>query len=311
MHLIANGIRIEYELDGPADGPVVLLVAGLGLQLTAWPDDFVHALTGAGLRVLRMDNRDAGLSESFDHKGLPLVPWAMLRWRIGLPLHPPYTLADMAADALGLLDALRIHQAHVVGLSLGGMVAQRLALAAPRRVRTLTSIMSTSGAPRLPAARPEAMAALLRRPAGRAPQVWLEHYMRLLRTIGSPGYPMDEATLRERIAAALARSFRPAGTLRQMLAVAADRDRWRELPAIGVPTLVIHGRDDPLVPWPCGADVARRIPGARLELIDGMGHDLAPGAVARLLPPLLAHLRAQPGGAAAAAGEAGESTATP
>ena len=166
MKVRANGLAFEVEESGPADGPAVLLVMGLGMQLVAWPAEFVDGLAGAGYRVIRFDNRDIGLSEHLDHLGTPNLLWESLKLRVGLPVRSPYRLHDMAADAIGLLDALEIAQAHVVGASMGGMVAQRMALAAPQRLRSLTSIMSSSGARYLPGPRSHVLQALLRRPAG-------------------------------------------------------------------------------------------------------------------------------------------------
>lgn len=295
MKIRANGISIEVE-DSGADGsqggrPVVLLIMGLGMQLVAWPPAFVQALVEAGLRVVRFDNRDIGLSQHFDHLGVPNVLWASVKYRMGWAIQPPYTLADMAGDAVGVLDALGIAQAHIVGVSMGGMIAQRVALAAPQRVLSLTSIMSSSGARGLPQADPKVVRVLLGRPAGNGRKDIEDHYVRLLRAIGSPGFPTREAELRERIFAGLARSYHPQGVTRQMVAVAADAQRAGELAQLRCRTLVMHGRADPLVPYPCGEDTARRIPGARLVGIDGMGHDLAPGVVDRLLAELLPFLR--------------------
>ena len=297
MKIKANGVDIEVE-DSGADGsqaarPVVLLIMGLGMQLVAWPPALVDALLAAGYRVIRHDNRDIGLSQKFGHLGRPNLIWAMLKLRLGLPLRPPYTLQDMADDAIGVLDALKVRQAHIVGVSMGGMIAQRVALRAPERVLSLTSIMSSSGARNLPQARPEVMRALLSRPHGSSRAAIVDHYVRLFRAIGSPGFPIPEDQMRERILLGLERCYHPHGTQRQMIAIGADTDRRaRELARIQRPTLVLHGRADPLVPLACGEDTARRIPGARLNLIDGMGHDLAPGVVERLLPPLLAHMGA-------------------
>jgi pimeloyl-ACP methyl ester carboxylesterase len=198
----------------------------------------------------------------------------------------------MAADSLGVLDVLGIRQAHVVGVSMGGMIAQRLALAAPQRVPSLTSIMSSSGARGLPQARPEVIRVLLQRPAGNSPQLVLAHYVRLFKVIGSPAFPTPENELRERILLGLQRGYYPVGTLRQMLAVMADVSRAAQLASIRVPTLVIHGKADPLVPYACGEDTARRIAGSTLLGIEGMGHDLPPGVVERLLPAVLAHMKA-------------------
>jgi pimeloyl-ACP methyl ester carboxylesterase len=292
MKIRANGIDIEVEDSGAEQTrPVVLLVMGLGMQLVAWPQQLVQALVTAGYRVIRHDNRDVGLSQRFDALGKPNVVWQSLKYKLGLTPRAPYSLSDMAADSLGVLDALGIRQAHVVGVSMGGMIAQRLALAASDRLLSLTSIMSSSGARGLPQARSEVIRVLLRRPPGNNSRAVLNHYLNLFKVIGSPAFPMPEDELRERILLGLKRGYYPVGTLRQMLAVMADGSRAAELASISVPTLVIHGKADPLVPFACGEDTARRIAGAQLVGIAGMGHDLAPGVVACLLVPLLSHLK--------------------
>ena len=293
MRIEANGIAIEVEDSGPGeDGrPAVLLVMGLGMQLIAWPPEFVQALVDAGFRVIRFDNRDIGWSQHFDHLGVPNLLWESVKHRAGLPVRCAYRLQDMAQDSLGVLDALGIHRAHVVGVSMGGMIAQRLALAAPQRVLSLTSVMSSSGATYLPGPKAHVLSALLARPSGRGEEALVEHGVRLWRLIGSPAFAPDEPALREWVRAAVRRSFHPAGTMRQMAAVAADRRRADELPRITAPTLVVHGRDDPLVPLACGHDTARRIAGARFVPVAGMGHDLPPAVVRRLLDPLLPHLK--------------------
>jgi pimeloyl-ACP methyl ester carboxylesterase len=287
----ANGLDFEVEQNGPADGPPVLLVMGLGMQLIAWPGEFVDALVAEGYRVLRFDNRDIGLSTHLDHLGMPNILWESLKLRMGLRVRSPYRLHDLAQDGIALLDALGIARAHVVGASMGGMVAQRMALAAPGRVRTLTSIMSSSGARRLPGPTPKVQRALLGRPRDRSESALVDHAVKLFRLIGSPGFSIPEPELRDRVLAAVRRSHHPAGSLRQLTAIVADVGRAEELGAVRVPTLVVHGEDDPLVPLACGADTARRIPGAKLVAVPGMGHDLPAGVVERLLPPLLAHLR--------------------
>ncbi|HEX9720182.1 MAG TPA: alpha/beta fold hydrolase, partial [Ramlibacter sp.] len=238
-----------------------------------------------------VDNRDVGLSQHFDQLGVPNLLWESLKFRAGFAVRAPYSVHEMAADALGVLDALGIAQAHVVGVSMGAMIAQRVALAAPGRVLSLASIMGSSGARYLPGPKPQVLRVLLSRPKGGGEQAIVEHLVKLFRVIGSPGFPLDEAALRERLLASVRRSFHPAGTLRQMTAVAADTRRADELAAIRTPTLVLHGREDPLVPFACGHDTARRIPGARFLGIEGMGHDLPPGVVERLLEPLVPHLK--------------------
>ena len=296
MKIVANGLQIEVEDSGPGAAgerrPAVLLIMGLGMQLVAWPPDMVQALVNAGYRVIRHDNRDVGLSQRMESLGKPNLIWAGLQHKLGFAPRPPYTLADMAADALGVLDALGVKQAHVVGMSMGGMIAQRLALAAPNRVLSLTSVMSSSSAPGLPQARPEVIAALMRRPSGLDRQAVVDHYVRLFRVIGSPGFETPEPELRQRIAQSAERGFYPVGTLRQMLAVMADSSRAAQLGQISAPTLVFHGHDDPLLPYACGEDTARRIPGARLVGVAGMGHDLPGPVVDRLLAALLPHFKA-------------------
>lgn len=291
MKVQANGIDIEVE-DTGGSRPPVLLIMGLGMQLVAWPEAFVQALVDAGYRVIRHDNRDVGLSQHFDHLGTPNILWASVKHRFGWPVRAPYSLSDMAADASGVLDALNIPAAHIVGVSMGGMIAQRVALAAPERVLSLTSIMSSSGARGLPEAKPQVLRALLSRPASQTPHDIAAHYMKLFRIIGSPGFPVPEEEMRERILLGIRRSFHPSGTVRQIVAVAADSTRAGELARVQSPTLVVHGKADPLVPFACGEDTARRIRGARLVAVEGMGHDLAPGVVDRLLQPLIAHLHA-------------------
>lgn len=294
MKVVGNGISIEVEDSGAdgsqADWPVILLVMGLGMQLVAWPPAFQRALVSAGFRVVRMDNRDIGLSQHFDELGKPNLMWQSLRRRLGLRVHPPYSLKDMALDAIGVLEALGIARAHVIGASMGGMIAQRIALAAPDRVLSLTSIMSSSGARHLPGPRSDVLRALLSRPSDRGEAAMIDHTVRFFKLIGSPDFPLDDQTLRDGVQASMQRSFHPAGVLRQMLAVIADAPRAGELGRIKAPTLVVHGRDDPLVPYACGVDTARRIAGARLVGVPGMGHDLPPGVIERILAPLLPHL---------------------
>lgn len=298
MKIKANGIQIEVEDTGPGlnasgtERPTVLLIMGLGMQLISWPDPFVQGLLDAGYRVIRHDNRDIGLSQHFDHLGKPNLVWATIKHRMGWSITPPYTVRDMANDALGVLDALKVKQAHIVGVSMGGMIAQRVALAAPSRVLSLTSIMSSSGARGLPQARPEVMGALIGRPKSTSVQDITDFYIRLFRLIGSPGFPVDEALVRERIALGIRRSYHPVGTSRQTMAIVGDTSRAGELQNIKARTLVLHGKADALVPYANGEDTARRIAGARMIGIEGMGHDLPPGVVDRLLPPIVAHLQA-------------------
>ena len=299
MKIRANGIDLEVEDSGAAfdaqgrPRPVVLLIMGLGMQLIAWPPALVQALLDAGYRVVRFDNRDAGLSQHLDALGKPGVLWAGLKYRLGWRIKPPYSLLDMAQDALGVLDALGIDRAHVVGASMGGMIAQRLALLVPARVLSLASVMSSSSARGLPGPSPEVTRVLMSRPAGKGLDAAIDHSVRVFKAIASPGFPMSDAEWRDLVGTAARRSLHPVGILRQMVAVLADRSRAGELAGLkNIPTLVVHGKADPLVPFACAEDTARRIPGAHLAGIDGMGHDLPPGVVERLLALLIPHLDA-------------------
>lgn len=290
--LNSNGIKIAYETSGDRKSPALLLVMGLGMQLVDWPDDLVNGLVEQGFYVIRFDNRDSGLSTKFDRAGTPNLRLSYLKNLLRLPLRPHYTLDDMADDALGVLTALGVARAHVVGASMGGMIAQILAARHPQRVLSLTSIMSSSGRRGLPGPTRAARAVLLRRPRkGRSFDEAIEHLMRTLRVIGSPAYPTPERLLRERITGSLKRNVCPGGDVRQLLAIVAASARTQLLAQISAPTLVIHGAADPLVPPAHGADTAKLVPGARLEIIEGMGHDLPPQLIERLLALIESHAR--------------------
>jgi len=274
MQLSANGIRLEVEDHGSPNGEPLLLVMGLGMQLLGWHEDLVALLVARGFRVIRFDNRDIGLSQRFDHLGVPNLALDSLRHVVGLRVKSPYTLADMAADAVGILDALGIASAHVCGASMGGMIAQHMARIAPARVRSLTLMMTSSGARHLPGPSLKVRSALISRPPSNTVEGIVEHYVKLYALIGSPAYPSAPSGLRERFTVSVRRSYRPAGTARQMVAIAADGDRSPLLGAIGQPTLVIHGDADPLVPVAAGRDLKAKIPEAKIDLVEGMGHDL-------------------------------------
>jgi pimeloyl-ACP methyl ester carboxylesterase len=292
MRLVAaNGTALEVDDQGPPSAEAVLLVMGLGMQLVAWPDELVQRLLAHGLRVIRFDNRDAGLSQGFDELGKPNLAAAGLRHLLHLPAQSPYTLADMAADTLGLIDALGLQRVHLVGASMGGMIAQHVAARHPQRVASLGLIMTTSGARHLPQPGWELRGLLMRRPDGRDAEAVVAHFERLLRAIGSPGHPPDPERLRQRLRATVARAWRPAGTARQLAAVVADGDRSALLPLITAPTVVIHGEDDPLVPVAAGRELVRLIAGARSDFIAGMGHDLPLPLLNRIADGLAANAR--------------------
>ena len=288
----ANGITIAYEASGNPLDPAVLLVMGLGMQLVAWPQDLVDGLVEQGYYVIRHDNRDIGLSSKFEQFKRPNLTLAYLKSLVGWKQSPAYTLNDMADDALGLLDALGIASAHVVGVSMGGMIAQIFAARFGKRTLSLTSIMSSSGRRGLPGPTPAARNALMRAPADpHDRRAVVERAVQVYRTIGSPAFPTPERQLRANIERALDRSVYPAGMARQMVAVVAGGDRSALLRKIACPVLVIHGAADPLVPLACGADTAAAIPHAQLHVIEGMGHDLPPQLIERLLGLLEHHLR--------------------
>ncbi|MGI9232080.1 MAG: alpha/beta fold hydrolase [Woeseiaceae bacterium] len=272
--LAANGIRIEYESFGSPADPTVMLIMGLGMQMIAWPEPFCRDLASRGFQVIRYDNRDTGFSTKFEGAKAPGVPELMIRSLLRLSIKVPYTLRDMADDAIGLLDGLDISSAHIVGASMGGMIAQNVASSYPSRVRSLTSIMSTSGHRSLPGADPLVSRHLFRaRPANADREAVIAHNMRTLELIGSPAYPLDEETRRELTSLSFDRCYYPAGFPRHVAAIVHDGDRRQRLQKIAAPTLVIHGREDPLVPLAGGIDTAKFVRDAALEIIDGMGHN--------------------------------------
>jgi pimeloyl-ACP methyl ester carboxylesterase len=294
MRVVANGIGIEVDDQGLPGGEPLLLIMGLGMQLIGWPQELVQMLVSRGFRVIRLDNRDAGLSQGFDHLGVPNLAVEALRHTLHLPVRSAYRVSDMAADTLGVLDALDIASAHVCGASMGGMIAQHLAAQHPQRVRSLTLMMTTSGSRRLPQPSLHVRKALMSRPSGPSLDAAAAHLQRLLGVIGSPAYPPDPARLQARLRETVQRAWHPAGSARQILAIVADGDRSAMLPRIQAPTRVIHGRDDPLVPVGCGEDLAARIGGAELDIVPGMGHDLP----LELLPRFADGLRDNAGRAA-------------
>ncbi|ALG10144.1 alpha/beta fold hydrolase [Kibdelosporangium phytohabitans] len=268
-----NGVRICYETIGDPGGRPLLLVMGLGGPMIWWDDELCELLADRGFRVIRFDNRDCGRSQSMTGQA-SLVGSLLGSWtgaRVGQP--PPYTLADMADDAAGLLDHLGIDAAHVTGVSLGGMIAQTLAIRHPARVTSLVSVMSTTGGRRVGWPHPRVLPSLLgRAPRGR--QAYEEAVLATFKLIGSPGFDFDEERMRVRARRTYDRGINRAGTLRQLVAITSAADRAPRLRGLRVPALVIHGKADPLVHVSGGTATARAIPGAELILVPGMGHDL-------------------------------------
>lgn len=287
----ANGLELVYETFGKPTQPCILLIMGLGGQLVVWPDAFCQRLAAAGYFVVRYDNRDIGLSTQLNHLGRPNIIKASLRARLGLKVPAPYLLSDMAKDAVGLLDALGVPSAHVVGASMGGMIAQLVAIHHPNRLKSCTLVMSTSGSARLPQAKLALQLRLARGPKARDRESLIAYGMQSWRLIGSQGAlaaPEDE--LRQKVTRAFDRAFRPAGAARQLNAIIASGSRSHLLPRIQAPTLVIHGTDDPLLPVAAAHDLVARIPRAQLKLFPGMGHDFPTPLLVPMADAILAHI---------------------
>ncbi|MCW0389032.1 Aclacinomycin methylesterase RdmC [Xanthomonas sacchari] len=288
-----EGLDIAWDSVGDADAEAVLLISGLGTQMIRWTSSFCTGLAARGYRVIRFDNRDAGASTHFSTCAVPDFAELAAALRAGRRPETPYTLAAMASDAIGLLDGLGVARAHIVGRSMGGMIAQMLASDYPQRVLSLTSIMSSTGNPALPQATPEVMA-LMSAPEP-DPAHDLDGYLRarlaFARRLAGSGYPFDAQAHRKLLLQELARCRGTGGTARQMAAVATAGDRRARLATIAAPTLVVHGSDDPLILSACGEDTARAIPCARYLPVPGMGHDLPRGCERMLIEAICAVAR--------------------
>jgi pimeloyl-ACP methyl ester carboxylesterase len=271
----AHGLSFEYDSFGRDTDPAVLLIMGFSAQMTMWPEKFCKGLAEKGFRVIRFDNRDAGKSTHLVDKGIPDVGALMARRMAGEAAGPiPYTLDDMAGDTVAILDGLGLKTAHIVGASMGGMIAQLVAARHRDRARSLVSIMSTTGNPALPQGKPEAMAVLTAPPASDSREDRIAQGKRIWRTIGSPGFPATDAELEEVVIREVDRvPFEPTGAVRQMAAILAADARNDILKNVRCPALVIHGADDPLLPVEGGRDTAASIPGAKLVIVPGMAHD--------------------------------------
>ena len=289
----ANGIDIYYEDNGPADAPVILLVMGLGTQMIAWPDDFIKGLVSRGFRVIHYDNRDVGLSQRMDGAAVGNLVWAMIAARFGLPVRTAYTLTDMANDGLGLLDKLGIEMAHIVGASMGGMIVQLMAAHHPEKLLSMTSIMSSSGAPGLPGPSADLRRRMLaKRPENPTREEAAAFGSEGLEAISYSDPTRPDTAFVDMAGRAFDRGYYPVGMKRQLMAIIADGSRVERLKTIKVPTLVVHGGADPLVPKQSSEDIARHIPGARLEIIEAMAHDLPPSQVGRIVDLIADHAHA-------------------
>jgi len=282
----ANGLSLCYQSFGAPSDPPILLIMGLGTQMIGWSDEFCEALAARGYRVVRFDNRDIGKSSY-----ISAPPPDLMRVMQGLePLRPPYTLDDMARDTIGLMDALGIESVHLVGASMGGMIAQLLAIQFPERVRTLTSIMSTTGERGLPSGKPEVFAAISAPPPLTVPD-YIETNVRVAELLRGYADAGEAADARARATRAAARGLNPAGGARQLAAVIAGGSRKEALAGVKAPTLVIHGVDDPLVPVEGGKATAAAIPGAKLILLERMGHTVPRALRPTIVDAIAAHAR--------------------
>lgn len=276
------GLDIVYQRVGNSDAPAVLLIMGIAAQSIHWPDAFCHALVNHGLQIIRFDNRDSGLSTHLNDAPAPNLPAVLAGDRSSVS----YTLSDMAADAVGLMDYLGFGKAHVVGASMGGQIAQTMAIEHPDRVRSLISMMSTTGNLQVGQPSPEVLREVFSGPRAVTREEVIQQMIRAARAVGSPGYPSDENEIAVRAGRAYDRCYDPVGTARQAIATVASGDRTERLRHLKVPTLVIHGLADRMCNVSGGRATAEAIPDAELILIEGMGHDLAPG----LRPQVAAHI---------------------
>jgi pimeloyl-ACP methyl ester carboxylesterase len=281
----ANGIELEYDETGPANGIPFLMINGFGSQMTSWSDEFRQSLAGSGLRFIRFDNRDVGLSQKW-HGIVPDIRAVLQAVREGRKPEIPYTLNDMAADAAGLLDALGIESAHIAGASMGGMIAQLVALDHPKKTRSLISIFSTTSDPSLPPSSPEALAALTTPPPSQDRASVVAHSVKGRRTYATTRFPFDEQRVAALVGAAFDRSYYPEGASRQYAAIMAAPPRTERLKSLKVPALVLHGSVDMLLRPECGRHTAACIPGAEYHEIEGWGHDMPP----QMVPPVSAFI---------------------
>jgi len=286
--ITTNGIELVYDTFGEPDAPPMLLIMGLGAQMIDWKDEFCSLLAGRGFHVIRFDNRDVGQATRFEEAGHPEIADMVEAMERGERVEAPYLLSDLVADTIGLLDALGVEKAHVVGLSMGGTIAQLMAAGHPERVLTLTSIMSTTGEPGLPVSTPEAWACLTA-PLETELEPFLEQYISKWRVYAGPKYPIDPEAARDHASRLFARGTHSAGRDRQLAAILASGSRKEALASVTCPSLVIHGDSDPVVPVEAGIATANAINGAALLVIEGMGHELAKGLWPEVVEAIARH----------------------
>ncbi|WP_440055361.1 alpha/beta fold hydrolase [Pseudoalteromonas sp. T1lg65] len=287
-----SGIKLHYEDQGAKNAPPIILIMGLGAQMIVWPDSLYQGLVKKGFRVIRFDNRDTGLSSQLDSHGSPSLFKIWLSNRLPIKTSLPYTLEDMAKDVVDLMHALKIKKAHLVGASMGGMIAQIVAAKHKKKVLSLTSIMSTSQAPKLTPRNLKILLALAKvQPKAGTQEEAIQYYVKLNQLIGSPAFPQDEASLRQQARLNVERAHNPSGFRRQLAAITASQSREHLLPKIKVPTLVIHGTADPIFSIQAGQHTATQIRKSKLKLIEGMGHDFPPALMRKLTKWIAKHVK--------------------
>jgi pimeloyl-ACP methyl ester carboxylesterase len=285
-----NGVDIAYQLHGNAIHPTLLLIHGLSTPLTGWPRTMIDAFVAANFQVLLLDNRDVGFSEQFEHMPIPNMAWIITKLKLGLSIKTPYQLEDMMQDVIALLDALNLAEVHVVGASMGGMIAQLMAIHHPQRVNTLTSIMSTTGYKKLPAIEKNIRETIMQKPASTDYKGRMAYHVKKWQVIGSPDYPSSDTYLNEYVDSMLQRGITAKGTMRQMLAIMAASNRENALSKLDMPSLVIHGDRDGLVNLAGGKATAAAIPNATLKTYPGMGHDFPVELIPNIVDDIVAHV---------------------
>ena len=289
-NVTANGIQIEYETFGKPSSPPLLLIMGLGMQMLGWDEDLCKQFASQDLYVIRFDNRDMGLSSKIEEAGVPNMGEVFAALMKGEQATIPYTLDDMADDAIGLLDALNIEKAHLFGVSLGGRIAQIMAIRYPSRAWSLTSMASVTGNPEIPKGKPELFLEVINPPPTER-KAYIENRVDLIRKLAGSKYPMDEQRTRKQFERLYDRGYYPPGIVRHAVAGAVNTDRTQALKSITVPTLVIHGSEDPLFPVEHGKAIADAVPRAEMLIIDGMGHAFPSSVWPLLVNAVTKHIR--------------------
>jgi len=285
-----NSVDIAYQLHGNSSQPTLLLIHGLSTPLTGWPKAMVDAFVAANFQVLLLDNRDVGRSEQLDHFSIPNMGWIITKLKLGLSIKTPYQLEDMMQDVVALLDALNLAEVHVVGASMGGMIAQLMAIHHPRRVKTLTSIMSTTGYKKLPRIDKNIRETLMQKPVSKDYKDQMDYHIKKWQVIGSPDYPCTETDLQQYVESMLQRGITAKGTIRQMLSIMATGNREDALSKLDIPSLVIHGDQDGLVNLAGGKATAQAIPNAKLRVYPGMGHDFPVELIPNIVNDIVTHV---------------------